>query len=314
MLFRPGTRLVLVLFFVFAGAQTLRGNSISSVVVGPDGSIYFSDYVRNRIWKVSPGGQLMEAVAGKHTHHLVIDQTGTLYGEHIPTGGLPTLWERSPDGKVSEILRAIRHGQALSYPGSVFTVDPRGGLEFVRECQIVRLSGSGSPEPWAGRRCAGDVFKDDALRYGHLHGSFAWAPDGTLLFSDGRTIRRILPNGEITTLRGRSISLFAAPQPDEAHFDLVMGLVVNPSGTIFVADQSSRSILRVDANGATKTFYQLPFFSSPIGLGSAGSDLYLLTDLRMPTPGFLTGLVGNPTLRKIGPDGRAKVIASPTHK
>ncbi len=313
MLCRSGARALLIVFLIFLGSPAVRANSIASVVVAPDGSIYFSDYVRNCIWKVGRDGALTEAVKGKHTHHLVIDGAGTLYGEHRSPGSRePVLWERATDGTVSEIFHATRHGQALTYPGSVFTIDPRGGLEFVRECQIVRLSPAGAPEAWAGRRCAGDVFKDATLRYGHLHGSFAWARDGALLFSDARTIRRILSDGRITTLRGREVTLFAPPGPDEISFDEVMGLVCDPSGDLIVAERGTRSLRRIDAAGRIRTVAKLPFLSSPVGLGISGSDLYVLTELRTPTPGFLAGLVGNPTLRRITPDGRSRVVASPT--
>lgn len=305
-------RAILSVLLLLAAAHAARANSIASVVVAPDGSIYFSDYVRNRIWKVAPDGTLTQAVRDKHTHHLVIDQNGTLYGEHHPPGSRePVLWERAPDGTISEIFHATRHGQALTYPGSVFTIDPRGGLEFIRECQIVRLSATGAPEAWAGRRCSGDVFKDATLRYGHLHGSFAWDREGVLLFSDARTVRRILSDGRITTLRGRAVTLFAPPQPDEASFDEIMGLVCDPTGDVIVAERGTRSIRRIDAAGRIRTVAKLPFFSSPIGLGISGFDLYVLTELRTPTPGFLAGLVGNPTLRRITPDGRSTVVASP---
>lgn len=319
LLSRPGRGALVPAFalaFVFSltTAQVARANSIASVVVAPDGSIYFSDYVRNRVWKVFPDGKLTVAVAGKHVHHLVVDQNGTLYGEHTQagSGSEPSLWERTADGTVTETFRAVRHGQALTYPGSVFTIDPRGGLEFLRECQIVRLNAAGTPEAWAGRRCPGEVFKDAELRYAHLHGSFAWAANGVLLFSDARTVRRVLPDGSVTTLRGRPIGLFAPPHPEEIQFDHVMGLVVDPAGNIVVAERGSRSIRSIDGAGRVRTVFTLSFLASPTGLGISGSDLYVLTQLRAPTPGFLAGFVGNPTLRKITPDGRSTVVASPS--
>lgn len=294
-------------------ASLALANGIASVVVSRDGTVYFSDHLRNRIWKVGRGGGLEVWVAGMHTHHLVIDENGTLYGEHVPAGGGdPILWEKPADGPVAEIFRSERKGQALSYPGSVFTVDTRGDFEFLRECQIVRLSRSGAPIAWAGRRCPGEVFKDATLRYGHLHGSLAWAPGEMLLFSDSRTVRRIHPDGQVTTLGGKPITLFAPPQPGEIAFDRIMGLVVDAAGNPVVAERGTRSVRRIEPNGGTTTIAKLPLSSSPIGLGRSGADLYAVTALRMATPGFLAGIVGNPTLRKISPDGSSRVIASPT--
>jgi len=306
-------RLAVFAVAAIPAAAPLRANGIASVVVARDGSVYFSDHLRNRVWKVQRDGRLVAWVSGKHSHHLIIDENGTLYGEHVPQGrGEPSLWEKTTDGPATEIFRSSHMGQALSYPGSVFTMNPSGDLEFVRECQLVRISRTGSPVPWAGRRCPGEVFRDATLRYGHLHGSLAWAPAGVLLFSDARTVRRVLPDGQVTTLAGKPVTLFAPPQPGELAFDRIMGLVVDPAGNPVIAERGSRSIRRIEPSGRTTTIAKLSLFSTPIGLGSSGADLYVMTALRMATPGFLAGLVGNPTLRKISPDGRSRVIASPT--
>lgn len=295
-------------------AALALANGIASVAVSRDGTVYFSDHLRNKVWKIGREGRMEAWVTGKHTHHLIIDETGTLYGEHVPVGGGdPILWEKPADGPVREIYRSERKGQALSYPGSVFTVDSHGEFEFLRECQIVRLSRTGAPVAWAGRRCPGEVFKDATLRYGHLHGSLAWAGE-ILLFSDARTVRKIYPDGQVTTLAGKPVTLFAPPHPDEIAFDRVMGLVVDAAGNPIVAERGTRSVRRIEPSGRTTTLAKLPLFSSPIGLGRSGADLYVVTSLRVATPGFMAGVVGNPTLRKILPDGRSLVIASPTQR
>src|SRR5437667_12502025 len=54
-------------------------NSVASVVVAPDGRVYFSDYISNRIWEVSARGVLRVVIEGKHTHHLALGQDGSLY-------------------------------------------------------------------------------------------------------------------------------------------------------------------------------------------------------------------------------------------
>jgi sugar lactone lactonase YvrE len=288
-----------------------RANSIASVVADRAGHVYFSDYVRNRVWKVEPDGRLTEWVRRKHTHHLVADENGTLYGEDVPPrGGTPELWEMTPEGVLTDVFRARRMGHAASYRGTVFTIDKSGTLLYLRDCQIVRLTAAGELEPWAGRRCGGDVWASDTLRYGHLHGSLAWGPNGVLYFSDARTVRRVAPDGSVTTLSGRPVTLFADPQPDERRFDRAMGIAVDGSGNIYVADRRDRSIRRLTPNGKETTVARLPFFWSPTGLGRAGDDLYVVANLRFSTPGFLSGVIGSPAVFKITPDGRLTALAT----
>ena len=288
-----------------------RANGIASVVIDRAGTLYFSDYIRNRVWKVEPGGTMASWVRGKHTHHLVLDEHGTLYGENVPSGGAtPELWEMTPEGVLTNVFRAQRKGHAASYRGTVFTIDRRGTLFFLRDCQIVSLAADGRLEPRSGRRCSGEVWKRDTLRYGHLHGSLAWGPGGTLYFSDARSVRRVAPDGSVTTLSGKPVTLFADPQPGERRFDRATGIAVDERGNVFVAENRDRSVRRLGPDGQESTIARLPFFWSPTGLGrSSSGDLFVVANLRFPTPGFLAGLVGSPSVVQITPKGRVRAVA-----
>jgi sugar lactone lactonase YvrE len=303
---------VLVLLAVLSAfSPPLRANGIATVVMDHAGNVYFSDYIRNRVWKVAPGGALSVWVRGKHTHHLVLDENGALYGEEISSRGVAQgIWEASPDGHVSDLFRAERKGHSATYRGTVFTVDRSGSLLFLRDCQIAKLTADGRLESWAGRRCTGDVWTSDTLRYGHLHGSLAWGPDGTLYFSDARSVRRVAADGTVTTLGGKPVTLFADPQPGEARLDRAMGLAVDSKGNVFVADSRDRAVKRVEKDGTTTIVGRLPFLWSPTGLGLSGETLYVVANLRIPTPGFLAGMVGNPSVFAFTPAGVITNVAS----
>ena len=134
-------RVLVFLAVLSAFPLSVRANGIATVVVDRAGNVYFSDYIRNRVWKLAPGGAPSVWVRGKHTHHLVLDQNGALYGEEItPRGVAQGIWEASPDGHVSEVFRAERKGHSANYRGTVFTVDRSGSLLFLRDCQIAKLT------------------------------------------------------------------------------------------------------------------------------------------------------------------------------
>jgi sugar lactone lactonase YvrE len=305
----PGVLVFLAVLSAFS--PPVRANGIATAVVDRSGNLYFSDYIRNRVWRVAPGGALSVWVRGKHTHHLALDDNGALYGEEIsPRGIAQGIWEASPDGLVSDLFRAERKGHSATYRGTVFTIDRSGTLLYLRDCQIAKLTADGRLESWAGRRCSGDVWKSDTLRYGHLHGSLAWGPDGTLYFSDARSVRRVALDGTVTTLGGKPVTLFADPQPGEARFDRGMGLAVDSKGNVYVADSRDRAVKRVEKEGSTTIVGRLPFFWSPIGLGLSGETLYVVANLRIPTPGFLAGVVGNPSVFSLTPAGKLTTVAS----
>jgi hypothetical protein len=301
----------LAILGLWAAAFPGVANSIASVVVGDAGDVYFSDYVRDKIWKVDTRGELTVALAHRHTFHLVRDADGTIYGESGAFRGRApaTIWSLDVAGRSDEVFRSVQRGRSESYRGTVFTIDRRGNLLFVRDCQLVRLSAEGLV-PMTSGRCTENAWSNKVIVYGHLHGSLAWGPDDTLYFSDGRSIRRIAPGGRVTTMTGKETTLFAPPQTGEERFDALMGLAVDARGTVYAADRRRRVVLRFAPDGRAAILAQLGLFWSPTALAVSGGDVYVLVNLRFPTPAFLSGTFGNPTLQKISEDGRIRTIAT----
>ena len=300
--------LVLAALLSAAGA---RANSIASIVVERNGDVYFSDYVRDKIWKVDGGGALTVALARSHSSHLVLDSGGAIYGENRPSrGGDVTIWRLEPGGPAQEVFRPARYGRTASYRGTVFTIDRQGNLLYLRDCQVVRLGEDGGLTALTPDGCRETAWSDPLIVYGHLHGSLAWGPDGTLYFSDGRTIRRICRDGSVTTLDGRPSSLFGARRKGEPRYESLVGLAVDERGNVYAADRDSRSILRFHPDGTTDVVARLGMFWSPTALALSGSSIYVLVNLRFPTPGFLAGVFGNPTLQKVSADGQITTVST----
>jgi hypothetical protein len=304
---RAARRVFFALLPAIALPAAAAGNSVASVVVARDGRVFFSDYIRNRIWEFTPGHGLRLRVSGKHTHHLDFGEDGTLYGEHVPPDRRwPSLWRMTPDGKVSDAGPAGPDGP---YPGTVFLVGRDGGFEYLKECRIVRLSPDGRETPMAGNPCPDRAWKEDALRYGHLHGSLVRGRDGAVWFSDARTVRRVGADGSVRTLAGKPVDLFAEPRPDERRFDRVMGLAIDLQGNLLVADRKTRRIIRIGQGGGETVVATLSALTSPIGLGISGEELYVVAESRLPVPPFLAGLVGSPRLIRISPAGKISTVA-----
>ena len=282
-----------------------HANSVASVAVSPRSEVYFSDYVRNRIWRLDTSGRLTVVLTGRHTHHLVLGPDSSLFGEHVPMDPADplraSLWKLMPGGGLIEIVRNEKGTKGTPYEGTVFAIDAEGQIYFLHECQLVRLELDGSLAPLAGRSCGNAWWVDDALRYGHLHGSLAWAPDASLYFSDARTVRRIALDGSVRTVDGAEAELFAPARPEEMVFRRVLGLAVDVRGTVYVADDSNR-LLKLAPNGQVTLLANSSWFWKPAGLGAAGNDIYLLEERRL-SPRLVADLFGSPRLRRITVDG-----------
>jgi hypothetical protein len=117
-------------------------------------------------------------------------------------------------------------------------------------------------------------------------------------------------DGSVTTLSGRPASLFGEPQVGEPLFASLAGLAVDGRGRIVAADRERREIVRIGKDGRSAVLARLGVFWSPIALALAGDDVYLLVNLRFETPGFLSGVLGNPTLQRLSPDGHLVTIST----
>jgi hypothetical protein len=292
---------------------TLCANSVASIAVDPSGRVYFSDDLRNRIWQVDSRGVRTLLMDGKHTHHLVLGPDRALYGEYVPMNPADPLraglWRREPGGTLTEILHTYRNEAGGIYEGSVFTLDREANLYFFHACQILRRAPDGHVVPWAGRNCSHLAWDDAALRYGHLHGSLAWAPDGSLLVSDARTVRRVARDGSVRTLSGSLVELFAPPQAGELGFERVMGLGVNSRGGLIVADRGCRCVLRLSADGHSRTLFRAGWSWTPAGLAVCGDEVLLLEE-RLALPRFLAAWLGTPKLIRIHADGTAETLGT----
>lgn len=285
-----------------------RANSIASVVVRPDGAVFFSDWMGNRIWGFGADRKLRVVVREKHVHHLAIGGDGLVVFEHVtPDGSVASLWSLDARGTVREILPPRRRPDPAAYEGTVFAVGPGNELFFLRDCQIVRGVPGGAIRAWASAGCGEAAWKDDRIRYGHLHGALAWGRSGAMYFSDSRTIRRVSRDGRITTLDGHPAGLFGARLPGEPDYERIMGLAADPAGNLYFALRDDRTIRKVSADGKTATLARVGGSWTPTGLTFGNGALYVLAEPRLPP---LRALLGSPRLLRVSGSGRIEILAT----
>ncbi len=221
-----------------------------------------------------------------------------------PDGGLLTasdmgngIWRFDAAGRLTRFFppenddRAVRVGMG----GDPFEVDRSGHVYSVnslqdRFTQILKTSPDGEIRVLAGGAWGFADGPGGLARFGDLHsGSFLLAPDGALLVSDdGLRVRRVAPDGQVSTLAGGAESRHVDGPRATARFVAARGLAFDAKGHLLVADAGGKRIRRVAPDGTVSTF---------AGSGATGGADGLATEASFANP---TGLA-------VGPQGEVFV-------
>lgn len=276
------------------------------IVVDRAGAVYFADIPANAVWKVSKG-KVEKVAANKHSHALVLDPSGALYGTN-PHLTLPirSVWRRAPDGSLADLLPPTEN---LPLGLQSFTRDHAGNIYSAsawnaRAPEVVLLRRS--PDGAISRVAGGAVGHADGVgpqaRFLGIDG-MAWGPYGLLYLTDGPYVRRVGPDGSVTTLG-------EGPITERRWDEDLLGIAVDAGGNVSVADHAGRRIVRITPTGKVSTALTTGSIWTPTGVAVAADGLYVLEHLRLPLA-ILGDLAVGPYLRvrKVSPDGEATVLA-----
>ena len=242
------------------------------------GSVYVSDESNNRIRKITSAGQV-STLAGNGTEGFA-DGTGVAAQFRYPTG---IAWDIS---------------------GNLFVAD--SGNHRIRT-----ITPGGLVSTFAGNGTRG--FADGLGGIAQFDSPCGLAIDGAGVVyvseRDGNRIRKITPQGIVTTLAGSGTAGFADGSGLAAQFNFPRGVTLDGAGNLYVADTGNHRIRKITPAGLVNTvagtgtegFLDGPGataqFSAPRGIviDDAGS-LYV-------------GDHGNNRIRKINPIGEVSTLA-----
>lgn len=228
-----------------------------------------------------------------------------------PPAGLPARIELAAgdghrgvrDGSIADARFDDPFGIAVAADGTVFVAD--GGMSN----RIRRLRPDGRVDTLAGSL---EGFLDGSGADARLHtpSGLAIDPHGTLYVADtgNHAIRRITPDGVVTTLAGNGEAGFADGPAAQARFHAPTGVAVDGMGRVYVADGFNDRIRVIEA-GAVRTL---------AGDGRPGLVDGTGAQTRFDTPGGVAlaadgalwvADTGNHALRRVAPDGGTTTLA-----
>ena len=112
---------------------------------------------------------------------------------------------------------------------------------------------AGQAHEWGYADGRGDEVRFAAAGFSPPYLGLAVDHDGSVVVADRRAIRRILPDGTVTTIAGGSTFGSLDGPAETARFQVASDVAIDPDGSIYVADGSAGRIRKITPDGVVAT-------------------------------------------------------------
>jgi len=296
---RPVKRVLCTFLFlgILFACHDVLAHPGSGIVVDRQGNVYFVD-TGSGVWKIDHSGRLTR-LSGPAYHWMAIDIDGRLAGVSLPyfSSGDATV---TRVGSNPTLLLSSDFPLVVGRDGSLYYA----WVSSAEEVQIFRLSPSGRTTVFKTLPRVRTATGEQRWRNG-----IAVAPDGSIYYSEDRAVRRITPQGQLTTVA----SDLTLPDCDavlgvESELGIYCrGLDVDSVGTVYVAATGCRAVLKIARDKKVAAVLRSESPWSPTGVALSGSDLYVLEYTHTEGDDRREWL---PRVRKVSSDGRVVTIAT----
>ncbi len=347
----------------FVGPTDLYGPTVvhglttaGSMAVDNSGNVYAVDtFQRNMIFKVSRNG-VVSLLAGTSLDGGFVDGTGAAarfrYANCVAVDGAGNVYvsdygnhairKISPAGAVSTLAGTPTPGFADGAGGSArfngptgIAVDSTGNVYVVDtgNFAIRKITPAGVVSTLVGAGPNSSGFVDGAGSTARLASPTAVALDsaGGMYIADSHAIRKVSATGVLSTIAGGTVAGFADGGGTAAQFNLPVGMVVDSSGNIAVADSQNRAVRLVTPTGVVTTlagqgpvtglfdgtataarFYRPRGVATDVAGNVYVADLANLAIRKITSGGVVTTLAGSGGAGNVDATGPAARFTSPT--
>ena len=274
-------------------AVNLFAHPGSGIVLDKEGNIYFTDTGKG-VWKIDTQGKLNFLPASKF-HWMTIDAIGSFtqspksFGEYF---------ERvTPEGNKPTLIMCSDFPLVVNKDGNIYYAYTRHG-----SAKIIKRTPDGKESVFASNK----IFE--------FISGIAAGTDGSLYITESsnanaNTIRKITTDGTISIIAtfvgkdGKDLPLETVPS-------YCRGLVVDSTGTIYVAATGSRSVLKITPQGKITTILQVTGPWTPTGVAIFHGEVYILEWHDVTRENLEVRSAYIPRVRKIGLDGKQTILAT----
>jgi len=229
--------LLCVLFLMLAGVAAQAHPGVG-IVKDSRGNLFYTDL--QQVWKIMPDGKKSVAVPNVHTHELCLDAEDNLYGEHLWYEGEATkkwghrVWCLRRDGTLLDVIPA-REGFLRDYS---FVRDRAGNMYWADRSAQTMIK-KRSPDGKVNTHATADFRKVQCMTV---------RPDGVLFLMDGGDLRRVAPDGNVSTVTVKLSERKPAPA-EASDLNYHMGLWTDDKGSVYVAVARERLVLKARDDG-----------------------------------------------------------------
>lgn len=242
------------------GGPATEANIVApqDVAIDPAGNVYIADYFGDKIWMVDSAGTI-HSVAGDRYGAPVTDgalatgvRLGGPRGVAVGEGGVlyiavsGAIYRVMPDGLIYMHVSApgmVAHDVDAGPNGSIFISDTGNNLvrRYSRDGVLSTVAGNGE------RGNAGDGGPATDAQLDAPLGVLAM-PDGGFLVSSGDRVRRVGPDGTISTFAGGGMDV-GASDALAVKMAVARGLAGDAVGRVYVADIAQHLVRRISPDG-----------------------------------------------------------------
>lgn len=224
------------------------------------GLVYYSDL--RQVWSVDATLTRRLVVANVHTHELLVDAEGNLYGEDARVNGRHRVWRRSPGGVLTDVIPDTE-----GYRDDWGFVEGPGGALYWAKCEN---PANGQASCGVRRRLPDGRVETAArgARFGHPLNFLSRDAEGRILIGDGPDVKRLKADDTLEVVaRGvtRATDRFA-----------FMGFHTAEDGALYLAAFGDRTIVRVAKDGTRRIEARSSAPWSPTGVLKTTQGLWIL--------------------------------------
>ena len=262
-------------------ATAARFGLFNGLAVDGQGNVYTAG-ADNRVRRITTDG-IVQTVAGTgvagfsgdggpatqariNNPNVAVDNNGNVYILDFPNYRIR---EVTPDGIIKTIAgTGVRGGDGDGGPATAARIgavadakpDGKGGLYFVdiTASRVRHIRADGTMETVAGTGAAGysgDGGPASQATF-YLPWFMALGGDGTLYISEAynNVIRRITPDGIVSTLAGRERYAGDGDYAVKAILNNPVGVALDPDGNVYISESAGHRIRKVDSAGVITTY------------------------------------------------------------
>jgi len=253
------------------------------VAVDGSGNVYVADTSANKIRKITPTGAVTTLAGG---------------------GGSGGNWSGSEDGAGTAASFNNPTGVALDSIGNVYVADRSNH-------KIRKITATGVVTTLAGTGTQGSTDGTGTATSFNSPSGVAVDSSGNVYVADSgnHRIRKISPSGAVTTLAGSGTIGSADGQGTSASFWGPVGVAIDSSGNIYVAEEFNSKIRKITAGGVVTTLAGSGSFASVNGAGNVAS-FWFPTGVSVDSSGNVyVADAGSNKIRKITAAGVVSTLA-----